>query len=1009
MLCGNCSLDEGPFPEHPDCKAWKGRLPWYQGTLACPRGDYCRICYYVFTHGGFCIETPKIKVFAVIIEEDEVKRGEFTQARKKYIVMKTENPAITLKGKMDLWPARIVSLETLSKSSISAPKTYLCTLDTYTRKYGTPSEDQIVQRRFNGKLVTGVVVMRDEDEGMYALEDSEQVAVRNEGAMSDLQLKEGQDKETFDALSKKVFAQRDSLKPLKLQPTISLLEGAKKDTKNQSDARRALLGQEENGSESDSNEEASYPEHVMRSSFHSSEIRKSVKPKTPDNGNGNTDLQGQIVPLPPKENQCEGEGVPLPKTGETQTPNAAGEAEAKGQKRKVEEKEPEVLPQKCAKPKAKAGAQPSPQPTSIDTDLILSPDEVSQLPDAKAAEEKAAEAKPKKGGRKSKENMIAEDVAFLWSCQAELQGLLPPPKTLTTREELQKYCEESVESFQALIAKASKKATTTKRRKTTKEDEPDTDLKRVQETAKGFISMFMHMSAEKPVANELKEVFFALKQAGWELPTIFTVKLCEIKIAEYLKFNRYVEVAACFKRSDELGKLMHDVDLALGEPGCVGSQVLSPAVCKLVSLLPRSSTRALLDSVHSANLASFFGAFAGCKADFSLADSTKDDLRTLWLCLSSLSSHEDSASQVPVQEALAAILQVEDVGDKADESSLLFYFKVSEAGGKLLSVLKSNLRKEARKTFDPFLVHKLKLELERARETMASTTTQLQALQTNEECDSCNDLAETWNLLFGKIQGVANEPMLSQDSKKKVMVMELENDWKKGTTQLLNMHITFEFLPFMALLLKDNSAGKPLRSAPAWNVSLIRQLLDDVHCAFLTHDFLHTLRLKAFGSDAAGIADAECSQLQTQWAALEGALEKCILDENSRSRNEILKAFGGAVRSKLGCTVLKKAEDLQYGVRLQILRLMEETEETADEDWAVDKCEQLLCTTTGFPEHEVTKASEMTEFAQTSMSFIRLADATMSAKPVLDNVKEIPNKPDKKTNQVLQSLTFGGH
>ena len=64
-LCGNHSASPSPFDaaEHQDVKAWGSTLPWGSGTLHKPRGEICRVCLYVFTHGGFKVIWPSIKEY----------------------------------------------------------------------------------------------------------------------------------------------------------------------------------------------------------------------------------------------------------------------------------------------------------------------------------------------------------------------------------------------------------------------------------------------------------------------------------------------------------------------------------------------------------------------------------------------------------------------------------------------------------------------------------------------------------------------------------------------------------------------------------------------------------------------------------------------------------------------------------------------------------------------------------------------------------------------------------
>ena len=188
LLCGNHSASSTPFPGHSDCQAWQGLLPWSQGTRLQPRGEICRVCYFVFGNAGFIFLYTKIRDFVKHLKQHPEDSTEFLTARETYIQRKLEQPSLQLKGTQELWPERIVNLHKQKSSSISKPKQFLMQLDKYTAKFGEPSPDMITSRTFGGKEVKGVLVTREQDDGMWELAETEMQSVQASQQLSHMYL-----------------------------------------------------------------------------------------------------------------------------------------------------------------------------------------------------------------------------------------------------------------------------------------------------------------------------------------------------------------------------------------------------------------------------------------------------------------------------------------------------------------------------------------------------------------------------------------------------------------------------------------------------------------------------------------------------------------------------------------------------------------------------------------------------------------------------------------------------
>lgn len=207
-LCGNSSASETPFPDHSDVKAWGKCLPWGAGTRARPRRDVCRICHYIFCHGGFNVIYPKLRAYSKLIKNTPELHLEFMDSRAKYVTMKSENPRMILKGgSQELFPDRIVSMIKQRSSSLHKPKQFFMELEVFKQKHGQPDPSQVVKKVFNGKTMEGVMITRKEDQGLWEVAESETQQVEVRQATSDMELRGGQAQQTFAALTAQMDAQ----------------------------------------------------------------------------------------------------------------------------------------------------------------------------------------------------------------------------------------------------------------------------------------------------------------------------------------------------------------------------------------------------------------------------------------------------------------------------------------------------------------------------------------------------------------------------------------------------------------------------------------------------------------------------------------------------------------------------------------------------------------------------------------------------------------------------------
>ncbi|CAK9047630.1 unnamed protein product [Durusdinium trenchii] len=959
----------------------------------------------------------KIKEFVQSLEEDDEKRAEFIEAREKYISMKLHNPSLVLRNKQDLWPRRIVSLSKKMSTSMAAPKTYLCELSSYKKKFGAPDPSKVIQRRFNGKLVTGVLVIKEEDEGMYAISHEEEMAAQNRGDMSDVNLREGQDQEMFAAMAGQVSADSThDLSPQMLLPPSDITpRGITPGRKKQ----KVLCDQEKGGESdaaSDSGSDAPAPTDFLRS-FQSSGKPATQSSLKPQNFNFlEARRSSPSKPSPPAP--CETSAA-MPSKLNTSEPLPEEEdekdKECRPRKRQMEERQEEEMPEPQPK-KASKGREnfknpkqttQLPAPEIMDSDLVLSPEAVKQFPSEDDAEEKAKEAKPKSGGRKSQKHIQAEDMAFLWSRQAELKMALVTLPEIEGKDGIPQFCQDLNTSLSSLQATISKKVTSTKRRKTSKSPEEPAalspEMQQVVETAKAFQCLCSHLGMPKTNADDVKDIYLLLTDKGWTFPTVIVLKVCRLKLWEEMKFNKYAKVAACFKMSHALAGIMQKADEALGEPGYVSGQLLEGLVSKLAAMVPsKGSARAVLESVHAINLANLVAAFASCRSECYFSDQIKDQLQNLWSFFSFLSTAEGEESRkslvTSADDALNAVALVLD----CNATEHLLFSSLKQAAGvvALLSHIKGIIKRRAKKGDNPVILLELKAELDRQFDAMTASKLKQSDLAGANAFNSCDEIAQCWKTLYDRIQEASQD--LPDHAAK---LSEMQKEWKDRTLQLLRLHITFDLAPFLGQLAEDIASNKPGQTPPKWHVASLRGLLDVLHCAFLTHDFIGMISLKMVAlTRGNALSDGESAQILKQWEDLQERLCKESLPDIDLCPKQV-GAFGQALRVRIRSDVVAKAGQVQKDLQLQLLNIVGE-EIVPEEAWDVSRCDQLLCLATGFPAELRARAEEVQEFAQVTKTFIQLSDKVTAFDEAIQKMK-VEEKVPNTVIKALQDLNFG--
>ena len=75
-----------------ELEPWHPLLPWAKGTRIAPVGCICRVCFNVYTSGGFNIDYGTIDNYLVKTAEKPTLNHEFLECRSTFIKMKNDNP-----------------------------------------------------------------------------------------------------------------------------------------------------------------------------------------------------------------------------------------------------------------------------------------------------------------------------------------------------------------------------------------------------------------------------------------------------------------------------------------------------------------------------------------------------------------------------------------------------------------------------------------------------------------------------------------------------------------------------------------------------------------------------------------------------------------------------------------------------------------------------------------------------------------------------------------------------
>jgi hypothetical protein len=151
-----------------------------------------RICKNVFFI-GYAVEWGTIDSYLGVVSKDFTKNQEFLASVDRFTKRKIEAPGIRMKQGDALIVPKSITIRNRNSDIFRAPKKIFMPIDDYTKAHGAPKQEMVIVKKFRGKFMSGVVVTRDEDAGMYEILEEEAAEVDEEAVLSaDVEVRDGQ-------------------------------------------------------------------------------------------------------------------------------------------------------------------------------------------------------------------------------------------------------------------------------------------------------------------------------------------------------------------------------------------------------------------------------------------------------------------------------------------------------------------------------------------------------------------------------------------------------------------------------------------------------------------------------------------------------------------------------------------------------------------------------------------------------------------------------------------------
>lgn len=413
-----------------------------------------------------------------------------------------------------------------------------------------------VTKIFRGRPVTGVMVVKEEDRGMFRLNKKQRNSVELETCLlDDVELRENQAEQLYESATKHLLeAPTDA-------PTDFVLG-----TCDPGSGAGLMMFSKSSASGSDPSRSLPNKDKTAQSA------KAKAKPRPSDPADDGDD----------DEDDCSGLSSRL-------LTMFGGSGAAK------------------AKPKAKAGAKPKAKPVQesqrheekksagaahLFQQLRAVPASTSAGTGKRANAASAGEEEPSKKakvrGRQSASAVHQADETFLSEAEESLAELAKSDmQQLASEKDLHTFCQAHLPKCQDLSAQASQKIAQMKRRKNSGENsamlEKAKDINAAASTLQG---LFTQLSSVAPKADELGNLINLASQQGFDCGRVSKMKLLKAEVMDFVKFGKFDELADAITQFQSKASC-EDADYFQAQLCLILEQVLQ----KLLRAMPQTQVR----------------------------------------------------------------------------------------------------------------------------------------------------------------------------------------------------------------------------------------------------------------------------------------------------------------------------------------------------------------------------------------------------------------------------------
>ena len=481
-----------------------------------------------------------------------------------------------------------------------------------------------MQKVFRGKTLSGVMVLKDEDEGMYEMIRRQKNSVVMESRLTDdVELRDGQTETLYN------FALKNLLSSAADAPTDFILQDVVGGSDSQGSMSCRLLITAAGGNASSSS--GSGAGAAGKAAGKGQISSESKQPEDDDDERDGMALSSSLL----KMLGCDADPKAKSKAKAKPKAQRGGAAVGNG-----------------ANTTSHAGDEKPPALLSMQELRMAGMRQPRQREDPEKSAE-AADPKKRAKGRKSASEVHQSDESFLDEVTQELA------KATTTDEMVQVANEKDLASLSQTRAticidianKTASKLAQVKRRKGVMPEAFIDKVKDLNTTAATFVRLFGELSSSTPKAAELSSLIAQAAQHGFDCGKVAGVKMLKAELLDLLKFGKYADIAqaaADYRVRTMSGK---DDDDDETEEYVVTQLVMAfeQMFQKLLRNVPQTQARFGCPPVQ--NIRKFFDAIENCDK-LDLKPAFHSQTHTLRLLL----AHDDkTVLPTTVQNALVSV------------------------------------------------------------------------------------------------------------------------------------------------------------------------------------------------------------------------------------------------------------------------------------------------------------------------------------------------------------------